>query len=330
MPRRRRPRSAVPLVLALALAGASCSSEDSAGSGVQELESGSGSGGGSGSGSGSGSASGLDAGSLQDGSDDPLVARGVQEYRAYVQGQLDDLVVVTSTFTDAVRAGDLAAAQEAYAPSRVPWERVEPVAGLVEEFDVAVDARVDDFEGVDDPEFTGWHRLEHLLFDQQSTDGAERFADDLDAQLQTLREQWSDVEVPAAAVPVGASELVEEVSLGKITGEENRYAKTDLWDVDANLEGSQAALDTMRPALEQADPPLMSDIDTSFADLDGLLAPLREGTGWVLYCLEDDQFPSERCDGTTVDTELRDRLAGALARLSEQTSQVAGALGLES
>jgi iron uptake system component EfeO len=80
-------------------------------------------------------------------------------------------------FTDAVRAGDLEAAKAAYAPSRVPWERIEPIAGLVEDIDTAVDARVDDFEGPDDAEFTGWHRLEYLLFDQGTTEGAASFAD---------------------------------------------------------------------------------------------------------------------------------------------------------
>ena len=52
----------------------------------------------------------------------------------------------------------------------------------------------------------------------------------------------------------GAAELIEEVSEGKITGEEDRYSKTDLWDFDANLQGSQAAIDKLSPALKEADP----------------------------------------------------------------------------
>ena len=45
---------------------------------------------------------------------------------------------------------------------------------------------------------------------------------------------------------MGASELIEEVSQGKITGEEDRYSKTDLWDFHANLEGSQAVIEQAR------------------------------------------------------------------------------------
>ncbi|MGF1654508.1 MAG: imelysin family protein, partial [Actinomycetales bacterium] len=132
-----------------------------------------------------------------------------------------------------------------------------------------------------------------------------------------------------AAVPVGASELIEEVSQGKITGEENRYAKTDLWDFEANLDGSRAAIDTLRPALEEADPELLAEIDAGFDKVYATLEPLRDGDGWVLYCLPDDEFPSDRCPEPTVDAATRDRLQAQLAALSENTALAAGALGLQ-
>jgi len=269
-----------------------------------------------------------DAAAQPDGAVDPLVVRAVADYEAYVRGQIDDLIPLTRTFTDAVRAGDLAAAEAAYAPSRVPWERIEPIAGLVEEWDGAVDARVDDFESVDDPDFTGWHRLEYLVFDQQTTDGGAPFADQLDADLASLQLAIADLEIPAVQIPIGASELIEEVSLGKITGEENRYAKTDLWDIEANLDGSQAAIDTLAPALQAADQELLDTLATQFAAVLATLEPLRTADGWVLYCLVDDPFPSPRCPSPTVDQATVNTLQSQLAGLSESTSQVAGALDL--
>jgi iron uptake system component EfeO len=170
----------------------------------------------------------------------PLADKAATEYQAYAVEQTTELVRLVKTFTDAVRAGDLQAAQAAYAPSRVPWERIEPLAGLVEEIDGKVDARVDDFAGVDDAAFTGWHRLEHLLFEKNTTDGGAPFADQLEKDIATLNQQMPTLEVKPVDVAVGAAELIEEVSEGKITGEEDRYSKTDLWDFDANLQGSQA------------------------------------------------------------------------------------------
>ncbi|ORB67883.1 EfeM/EfeO family lipoprotein [Mycolicibacterium tusciae] len=259
---------------------------------------------------------------------DPLAEQAAAEYKTYATGQVDELVGVVKVFTDAVRANNLQAAQDAYAPSRIPWERIEPLAGLVEEIDGKVDARVDDFAGVDDAEFTGWHRLEHLLFQQNTTEGGAPFADQLDADIAALKEQFPTVEVKPVDVATGAAELIEEVSEGKITGEEDRYSKTDLWDFDANLQGSQAAVDKLKPALEKADPELLGKIETGFADINATLQPLRRGDGWVLYCTENDPYPSPRCTGVTVDPPTIDKLKAQLAGLSENVSQVAGVLKL--
>ena len=277
------------------------------------------------SGSGSGSLADQD---LSAGTDDPLVLRAVADYERYVAGQVGELVPLTRTFTDAVRAGDLPAAQAAYAPSREPWERIEPIAGLIEEIDGKVDARVDDYASVDDPDFTGWHRLEYLLFEQQTIQGAAPFADRLDTDLATLQTELAMLEIPPPAVAIGAAELIEEVSEGKITGEEDRYSKTDLWDFGGNVEGAQAVIGVLTPALQQADPGLLADIEAGFSDLNSSLDPLRAGEGWVLYCRQDDEFPSPRCPGVTVERATVDRLKAQLAGLSEDLALVAGALGL--
>ena len=258
----------------------------------------------------------------------PLADQAATEYQAYAVEQGNELVRVVKIFTDAVRAGDLAAAQAAYAPSRLPWERIEPLAALVEELDGKVDARVDDFAGVDDPEFTGWHRLEYLLFEQNTTEGGAPFADQLDTDVATLQQQLPTLEVTPRDVAVGAAELIEEVSEGKITGEEDRYSKTDLWDFDANLQGSQAAVDKLEPALAETDPALLGKIDAGFTEIFDTMRPLRQGDGWVLYCTENDPYPSPRCTAVTVDAATVDKLKAQLAGLSENVSQIAGVLNL--
>jgi iron uptake system component EfeO len=258
----------------------------------------------------------------------PAVLAAVDGYAGYVAEQVAATVATTRVFTDAIRSGDLAEARASYAESRVGWERIEPIAGLVESFDGVVDARVDDFAGVDDPAFTGWHRLEHFIFVLDTTEGAVPFADRLDADLAELAAALPTLEIPASAMAIGASELIEEVSLGKITGEENRYAKTDLSDIEANLDGSAAAIGLLAPALQAADPGLLVALQSGFAELNTTLQPLRTATGWTLYCLPDDEFPSARCPSPTVTEAQVATWQAQLAALSEQTSQVAGALGL--
>ncbi len=298
---------------------------------VSESESGSGTGSASASASASGSATGISTEGLETSTSNDLIQSAVDGYRGYLMAQVDQMIADTDVFTNAIRAGDLEAAQAAYAPSRLAWERIEPIAGLVEEIDGAVDARVDDFENEDDPGFTGWHRLEYILFSLNTTDGAAEFADKLDADLRILRDAIPDLELPPAVLAIGAAELIEEVSQGKITGEEDRYSKTDLWDFYANLEGSKALIRLLTPALEEADPTLLSSINAGFDELDETLAPLRNGNGWVPYCQENDEYPSdEYCpDGVTVSQATVDQLKAQLASLSENISQTAGALSLQ-
>ncbi|VEG45901.1 periplasmic lipoprotein involved in iron transport [Mycolicibacterium flavescens] len=261
---------------------------------------------------------------------DPAVLdKAAADYKAYAQSNIDELQRVVKVFTDAVRAGDLQAAQDAYAPSRAPWERIEPIAALVEEIDGKIDARVDDFAGVDDPKFTGWHRLEYLLFEKNTTEGGAPFADQLDKDVADLKAQFPAVEVKPIDVSNGAAELIEEVSEGKITGEEDRYSKTDLWDFDANLQGSRDAVNTLSAALVQADPALLGKIEAGLNSVFDTMRPLRRGDGWVLFCTENDPYPSPRCPEVTVTPDVIDKLKAELAGLSENLSQVSGVLKLK-
>ncbi|OBG87057.1 peptidase M75 [Mycobacterium sp. E136] len=261
---------------------------------------------------------------------DPAVLdKAAADYKAYAQSNIDELQRVVKVLTDAVRAGDLKAAQDAFAPSRQPWERIEPIAGLVEEIDGKIDARVDDFAGVDDPKFTGWHRLEYLLFEKNTTEGGAPFADQLDKDVADLKAQFPSVEVKPIDVSNGAAELIEEVSEGKITGEEDRYSKTDLWDFDANLQGARDAVGKLNPALVQADPALLGKIDAGLNSVFDTMRPLRRGDGWVLFCTENDPYPSPRCPEVTVTPDVIDKLKAELAGLSENLSQVSGVLKLK-
>jgi iron uptake system component EfeO len=324
-------RVTIVAMAAFGLVAAACSSDDDDGASVRNLNcatassaSGSGSATGSGSASGSarcpsgsGSASGLSEHHLSNvGSDNPLLATAVTGYRTYVDQQVDETIARTKTLTDAVRRGDVAAAKAAYAPSRQGWEAIEPIAALVEEIDGKVDARVDDFEGVDDPAFTGWHRIEFELWEQNDAAGAVSFADRLDADLQTLKDELATVEITPLAMARGSAELVEEVSEGKITGEEDRYSHTDLWDFAANIAGAKQVIELLTPALGEADPELLADINEEFAAVEAGLAPYRTADGGYR------EFGAVTEQATT-------QLKADLAELSENLAEVPGVLGLK-
>ena len=86
----------------------------------------------------------------------------------------------------------------------------------------------------------------------------------------------------------GAKALLDEVAKSKITGEEEIWSHTDLWDVQANLDGARVAFEVLR---DVADPELVATLDARFADLTELVAAQGSTeTGFTSYdALNADQ-----------------------------------------
>ena len=204
----------------------------------------------------------------------------IADYKAYVSVEVDKLAVETAKFAAAVKAGDLAAAQALYAPTRVHYERVEPIAELFSDLDGSLDSRADDHEKKElDPGFTGFHRIEYGLFDQKSTDGLQPFADKLVADVAELKRRIAGLTVPPDKMVGGAAALIEEVAATKISGEEDRYSHADLWDFQANIDGAKKIVELLRPLIQKADKPLGDKIDGNFQTVDALLAKYRRADG---------------------------------------------------
>jgi iron uptake system component EfeO len=89
----------------------------------------------------------------------------------------------------------------------------------------------------------------------------------------------------------GALGLLDEIATSKITGEEDRYSRTDLYDVAANLQGSQQAVQSLRPVLAERDAELATRLDQQFAATTAALEQFRQGEGWLTYtALSQDQL----------------------------------------
>ncbi|WP_410014290.1 iron uptake system protein EfeO [Sodalis sp. C49] len=240
----------------------------------------------------------------------------IADYKVYVLQQVGELVSHTKTFTDAVKKGDLATAQKLFAPTRVYYERIEPIAELFSDLDGSIDAREDDFEQKSaDPKFTGFHRLEKILFSDKTTAGTAPFADQLYKDTQDLQKRIGDLTFPPSKVVGGAAGLIEEVASSKISGEEDRYSRTDLSDFQANIDGSQKIVNLLRPLLQKADAPLLAKIDGNFAKVDNVLMKYRNKDGFASY----DKL-------TDAD---RTALKGPITALAEDLALLRGVLGLE-
>ena len=131
--------------------------------------------------------------------------------------------------------------------------------------------------------FTGYHRLEKDLWEDGLQADSSAIADQLLADVTELVAKAKAVELNPLQLANGSKALLDEIATGKITGEEERYSHTDLWDFEANFEGSKAAIAALRPYLQAQDPALVTKIDTTGKALGDLLETYRDGDGFVLY-----------------------------------------------
>ncbi|KGF65871.1 MULTISPECIES: iron uptake system protein EfeO [Pseudomonas] len=240
----------------------------------------------------------------------------VSDYKIYVTENVDTLAADTQKFTDAIKKGDLAAAKKLFPTTRLSYESIEPIAELFSDLDASIDSREDDHEnGVKADDFTGFHRLEYALFSQNTTKDQAVFADKLLADVKELQSRIADMTFPPEKVVGGAAALMEEVAATKLSGEEDRYSHTDLYDFQGNVDGSKKIVDLFKPQLEQSDKAFVAKVEKNFATVDKILAKYKtKDGGYETY--------------DKVKEQDRKALAGPVNTLAEDLSQMRGKLGL--
>jgi iron uptake system component EfeO len=234
-------------------------------------------------------------------------------YKRYVNSQAEAFVPAVEAFVAAIKSGDVEAAKAQYPTSRTYFERIEPVA---ESFPNDLDPRIDLREADLEPgqKWTGFHALEKQLWVTGLQPDANALADQLVADVKELQAGVSapDFTVDSTQIAGGAQGLLDEIATSKISGEEDIFSHTDLWDFSANLQGSQTAVASVRPILDERNPDLGKRVDQRFEEVEALLEKYREGDGFVLY----DQVTEPE----------RQELSRAIDALSKEVSQVQGVI----
>jgi iron uptake system component EfeO len=239
----------------------------------------------------------------------------VSDYKIYVSEGLQNLQSGTRAFTDAIKAGDIAKAKALYAPTRMHYEAIEPIAELFSDLDNAIDSRANDHEKAEqDPGFTGFHRLEYGLYAQNTTAGLAPLADKLMHDVLDLQKRVAGLTFPPDKVVGGAAALMEEVAATKVSGEEDRYSHTDLWDFQGNVDGSKKIFDLFRPLIEKDNKPFVEKVEANFATVDKILATYKTANGFETYDKVTDHD--------------RRALTGPVNTLAEDLSRMRGLLGL--
>lgn len=247
-----------------------------------------------------------------------LLATASDQYRLYVRDQVAQLVDMTQQFADLYRSGSDDAARALYADARMNWERIEPVAESFGDLDPRLDRREADLEP--GQQWTGWHAIEKDLWppDESYTARSEEeraaLASQLIADTEDLSQRVQDLTYDATQLGNGAKELLDEVATGKVTGEEEIWSHTDLWDFQANVDGARIAFEALEPALRIANTDLADTLTERFAALQATLDGHRTADGFSLY--------------TDLTAEQVKELADAVDALSEPLAELTAAVVL--
>ena len=239
------------------------------------------------------------------------LSKETAEYKKYVEGQIDMLLKDTENFAKLLKEGKLDEAKKVYPLIRMAYERSEPIAESFGESDVKIDYRLVDFkeEFKNEEGWKGFHRIEKILWEQNTTKGTEKYADDLVNDIKELKAKIATIEVTPDLMVTGAIDLLNEVSTQKITGEEEVFSHTDLYDFRANIEGAQKIFELFRPKLEKKDAKLVTTLDTEFKAVNALLDK---------YMTDDKHYKLY----TELKPEDTKALAEAVTKLGEPLSQM--------
>jgi iron uptake system component EfeO len=239
------------------------------------------------------------------------------QYAAYVKDQAQELVDATTQFVRVYESGDTAKARRLFPVARGHYERIEPVAESFGDLDPELDLREADLEK--GQQWTGWHRVEKDLwppatgYSALDAAGRKKYGENLLANTKELHQRVQTLKFSVDQIGNGSKGLLDEVAAGKITGEEDTWSHTDLWDFQANVDGARVGFEGLKPILEAKDPALSKQIQAAFDALQTQLDKYKVGEdGFVSYDKVTQAQRKDLSDATNALAEPLSKMTGAI------------------
>jgi iron uptake system component EfeO len=234
----------------------------------------------------------------------------IKEYMAYLVKGVGTLVTQTDALSAAVRSGDLAQARKAWLPAHLTYETLGAAYDAFGDYDGEINGTTAGLPGgVQDPDFTGFHRVEYGLYHGESMASLVKVTDQLDGFVHGLRRDLPQFQPQPLDIGLRSHEIMENALQFELTGKTDEGSGTNLATAYANAVGDREVLSVLRPILATRYPQL-SDVDTWLNRFQALtLAQRRPDGTWT---------PLSRLSRST-----REQLDGALSELVEKLAPIA-------
>ncbi|MEV4320188.1 EfeM/EfeO family lipoprotein [Actinocrispum sp. NPDC049592] len=181
----------------------------------------------------------------------------LKTYEQKTQEGLNGLAGQTAALKDAVHSGNRDAAKTAWLTAYLAYERLGAAYDAFGDFDGSINGTADGLPGgTADEGFTGFHRVEAGLWHNEDMAALAPVADQLDADARKLRDTFADSQIDGNDLGLRAHEIMENTLQFELTGHTDYGSGSTLATTKANLDGTQAVLDVLRPLLTPRYPAL--------------------------------------------------------------------------
>jgi iron uptake system component EfeO len=211
--------------------------------------------------------------------------KAVTSERTYVTNGLATTARQTAILATDIEAGNLSAARGAWLTAHLSYERLGSAYGMFGNYDDVIDGDPAGLpDGVNDPGFTGFYRIEYGLWHGQSAAQLTGPAQQLGHEVQALRIAYPGMALyPQAALSdlaLRTHEILEHAIRFQLGGTDDYGSGTTLATGDANIGATRAQLAILRPLLQSRYPQLPS-LDSWLDRLQHLIDAAHTSNGWT-------------------------------------------------
>jgi FTR1 family protein len=227
------------------------------------------------------------------------LAAPLAAYRAYVDQGLADLQTKTRTLRSDIDAGKLDRARKDWLPAHTRYASLGAAYGTFADFDAKINGRTAGLaSGVEDPAFTGFHRIEYGLWHGQSAATLAPYTKRLAADVDALRKDFPKQDFDPADLPLRTHEVLENTLHRELSGNADYGSGTELATTEANLDGTRELLTLLRPLIDKRNAEVLPAVDTWMRRTEQLVLAQRAEDGTWTPLDKLSETDRQRLDGT--------------------------------
>ncbi|MGF7239343.1 MAG: EfeM/EfeO family lipoprotein, partial [Frankia sp.] len=206
----------------------------------------------------------------------------LSNYRAYVTAGLVTLQKSVEVLRGDIGRGDLTTARRDWLTAHLNYERLGAAYGTFGDFDAAINGRPNGLPGgANDPNFSGFHLIEHQLWQGGSAASLKGSAAKLSADVAALRKAFPGQDFDPTDLALRSHEILENTLQFQLTDLDGGSG-TVLATTVANVEGTRELLTVIAPVLSTRAPATLAAAREGLDGFEATVTSLGDPHGtWI-------------------------------------------------